>query len=122
MVALLTSEQSQLETGPLEDVLEVGSLVYVTCYGPYWGVKGIIRAVDVLAHTDTSSRFYLVDLQEGGKKEPVWFVYDDVATFKGENVSRRYPEQSRLATEALSIMVNVLGQELDRSLETLATV
>lgn len=71
------------------DVLEVGSLVYVTCYGPCWGLKGIIRAVDVIALADAqdSLYFYLVALHEGQVKEPLWFVHDHVAGVEGDRVS-----------------------------------
>jgi len=67
------------------DVLGVGSLVYVTCYGPCWGLKGTIRAVDVIALADAQDPlyFYLVALHEGQIKEPLWFVQDHVARVEG---------------------------------------
>lgn len=98
MMALLTSEQSPSGTEPLEGLLEIGNLVYVTSYGPYRGLKGIIRTVDVLAPKHASSCFYLIALQEGHMKEPVWFIHDDVAVVEGQNVSQWRPsveEQSR---------------------------
>jgi hypothetical protein len=91
MMAPLTSEQSQLEREPLEGILEIGSLVYVTSYGPYRGLKGIIRTVDALSPANISSCFYLIALQEGHVKEPVWFVHDDVAAVEGQNVSQWRP-------------------------------
>ncbi len=68
-------------------VLPVGSLVYVTCYGPCWGLRGIIQAVDVIAPADSqgSLHFYLVTLEGGQMKEPLWFVHDDVAEIEGDN-------------------------------------
>jgi hypothetical protein len=87
MKALLTSKQSPLEVEPLKDILAVGSLVYVTCYGPCWGIRGIIRAIDVIAPADAPLYFYLVTLQEGQMKEPLWFVQDDVVAVEGENAS-----------------------------------
>ena len=107
------------------NVLAVGSLVYVTCYGPYWGIRGIVHAVDVIALADTPDEpvyFYLVDLQEGQKKEPLWFAHDDVAGIEGENVSLWRPsrrELSRVEVEALEIAVNGFEREQDRNLETL---
>lgn len=86
-MALLTSEQPQLGIEPLEDVLEIGSLVYVTSYGPYWGLKGTIRNVDVISHVDAPLYFYLINFQEGQMKEPVWFIHDDVAAVEGQIVS-----------------------------------
>ena len=72
------------------NVLAVGNLVYVTSYGPWWGLRGIIRAVDAIALSDAqegSLYFYLVALQEGEMKEPVWFMHDDVAGIEGHNIS-----------------------------------
>jgi hypothetical protein len=83
--------------------------VYVTCYGPCRGLKGIIRAVDVIAPADVSLCFYLVTLLEGQMKEPVWCVYDDVAAVEGENVSLWRPsrvELSPIELQALEIVVN----------------
>ena len=69
--------------------LPVGSLVYVNSYGPYWGLRGIICAVDVIAPADAREAlyFYFVALQEGPRKEPVWFMHDDVADAEGDNVA-----------------------------------
>ena len=71
------------------NALAVGSLVYVTCYGPCWGLKGIIRAVDVIALADAQEPlyFYLVALHEGQTKEPLWLVHDDVAGVEGDRIS-----------------------------------
>lgn len=71
------------------NVLPVGSLVYVTCYGPHWGLRGIIRAVDViaLANAQESMQFYLVALQDGQIKEPLWLIHDDVVGVEGNKVS-----------------------------------
>jgi hypothetical protein len=68
-------------------VLSVGSLVYVTCYGSCWGLRGIIHAVDVIALADGQEalRFYLVALEGGQMKDPLWFVHDDVAEIEGDN-------------------------------------
>jgi len=68
------------------DALTVGSLVYVTCYGPCWGLRGIIRTIDMIVLSDTPEPlyFYLVALQGGEIKEPVWFVHDDVAEVEGD--------------------------------------
>jgi len=68
------------------NVLGVGSLVYVTCYGPCWGLKGIVRAVDAIALADAQEPlyFYLVALHEGQMREPLWFVHDHVAEVEGD--------------------------------------
>lgn len=105
------------------NVLAVGNLVYVTCYGPCWGLRGIFRAVDVIVLADAQEEslyFYLVALQEGLVKEPVWVVHDDVAGVEGDNVSQWRPsriERSRIETEALEIVANAFGREQDGSLE-----
>ena len=109
------------------NVLLAGSLVYVTCHGPYWGYRGIIRAVDEIALADAqeSMYFYLVALQEGQMKEPLWLVHDDVAEVEGENLSRWRPsrrERSRVEIEALNIVFNETVRVQDRSLENVSTV
>ena len=77
-----TTKQPQQESRPLEDILPVGSLVYITSYGPYYGLRGIIHTVD--AH-NAPLYFYLVALQDGRISEPLWFVHDDVVAVEGEN-------------------------------------
>jgi len=62
------------------EALSTGSLVYVTSYGPYWGLRGTILAVDAVVLTDQDSLyFYLVVFHEGPTREPLWLVHDDVA-------------------------------------------
>jgi hypothetical protein len=108
------------------NLLPVGSLVYVTCHGPCWGLRGIIRAVDVIAPTDEQWPlcFYFVALQEGQMKEPLWLVHDDIAEVEGENVSQWRSSReklSRLEFEALGTVANVSERERDRSLELVLT-
>jgi len=105
------------------NVLPVGGLVYVTCYGPCWGLRGIICAIDAIALADAQEEplyFYLVALQEGQMKEPVWFIHDDVAGVEGDNVSQWRPNRkapSRLEIEAMEIVAK--GFEQDRNVGTL---
>ena len=89
-MALLLKEQPH---EVLEDIFTVDSLVYVTCYGPFWGFRGTVCAVDVIPLGDTQEAlyFYLVALQEGQMKEPLWLVQDDIAAVEGEN-----PDETRL--------------------------
>jgi hypothetical protein len=94
------------------NILAVGSLVYVTSYGPCRGFRGIIRAVDVIAPVDEQVPlcFYLVALHEGQVKEPLWLVHDDIAEVEGECLSQRRPGRnklSRLEREALEIVASV---------------
>src|SRR5262249_5927583 len=105
----------------LEDILSVGSLVYITCHGPCWGLRGIVRTVDV---ADAPLYFYLVMLEEGPIKEPLWLLGDDVAAVEGENVFQWRPKKnalSQLEIEALSIVANASGREQDASVETLSS-
>jgi hypothetical protein len=102
-MALLLKEQPH---EVLEDIFTVDSLVYVTCYGPFWGFRGTVCAVDVipLSNTQEALYFYLIALQEGQIKEPIWFVHDDVAAVEGDNASLWYPtekEESLLEVETL---------------------
>jgi len=62
MMPLDTTKKPQQEFSHLEDVLPVRSLVYVTSYGPYYGLRGIIHTVDA---SNAPSYFYLVALQDG---------------------------------------------------------
>jgi hypothetical protein len=107
--------------------LTVGSLVYVTSYGPCWGLKGTICAVDSIIFVDAQENplyFYLVALQEGQTKEPLWLVHDDVAPVEGDDISQGRPSKkqpSRLEIEALEIVANMLKRELDSNPETLLT-
>lgn len=99
--------------------ITVGSLVYVTSYGPCRGLKGVIRAVDVMASADEQVPlcFYLVVLHGGQVKEPLWLVHDDVAEFEGESLSHRYPSRkplSRLEREALEIVANMSEREQEQ--------
>ena len=93
------------------NVLPVGGLVYVTCYGPCWGLKGIIRDIDVIVIDDAkddSLYFYLVALQDVGIKEPVWFTHDDVAEVEGHQASRWLPSREKPCDFPLTLAV--LGQ------------
>jgi len=60
-------------------VLQVGSLVRVISYGPFRGLRGIIRTVDTITadHQDPFC-FYLVALVGAHTKEPIWFEYHEV--------------------------------------------
>ena len=119
-MALLTSQQSKLESESLECVLPIGSLVYVTCYGPFRGLRGIIRNFDAIANTDAPLYFYLVAFHEGHLKEPLWVVHDDIAIVEGENVSEWRPRRMQLSQverEALSIVAKVSEREQTSNLE-----
>ena len=95
------------------NVLPVGSLVYVTCYGPYWGLRGIIRAVDVITLVDTqeSLSFYLVALQEGQIEEPLWLVHDDVAVVEGDSVAPGHARRRDGSGDACRGAMRVLVRE-----------
>ena len=61
------------------NVLQVGSRVRVTSYGPFRGLKGTIRTVDTItADLEEPFCFYLVALDGTYMKEPVWFEYNEV--------------------------------------------
>lgn len=68
-------------------ILPTGTLVYITSYGPYYGRKGMIQAIDCMGAEDSSSiAFYLVALQdEPGKM--FWFEQDAIEASTGELVS-----------------------------------
>jgi hypothetical protein len=72
----LREEQSTEQRG---GVLQVGSLVRVTGYGPFRGLRGTIRTVDTIsADLQEPFCFYLVALVGAHIKEPIWFEYHEV--------------------------------------------
>lgn len=57
----------------------VGSLVHVTSYSPFRGLRGPIRKVDAIADDlEEPFCFYLVALEGMSIQEPIWFAYDEV--------------------------------------------
>ena len=60
-------------------VLPVGSRVRVTSYGPFREQRGTVRDVHTIA-ADLEEPFcyYLVALDGGQRKEPIWFDYSEV--------------------------------------------
>ncbi len=62
-------------------VLQVGSRVRITSYGPFRDLRGVIQRVDELPPTSDQSEpfcFYLVRLEGAHIKEPVWFHHEEV--------------------------------------------
>ncbi len=60
-------------------VLPVGSLVDVTCYCPFRGLKGTIQVVSTIAdEAEEPFCFYLVDLEVTHIQEPIWFEHNEV--------------------------------------------
>ena len=61
------------------DVLPVGSRVRVSSYGPfreYWGTVRDVHTIGV--DFDEPFCFYLVALDHGQVKEPIWFEFGEV--------------------------------------------
>jgi hypothetical protein len=60
-------------------VLPVGSRVRVTSYGPFREQWGTVRDVHTIA-ADLEEPFcyYLIALDSGQRKEPIWFDYSEV--------------------------------------------
>ena len=60
-------------------VLPVGSLVDVTSYGPFRGLKGTIQTVNTIAdEAEEPFCFYLVSLERTLIQEPIWFEHNEV--------------------------------------------
>lgn len=60
-------------------VLTEGSLVRITGYGPFRGLRGTIRTVDTIsAELEEPFCFYLISLEGAQVQEPIWFEYDEV--------------------------------------------
>ncbi len=61
------------------NILQAGSRVHVTSYGPFRGLRGTIRNVDTIpADLQEPFCFYLVALEGAYSKEPIWFEYHEV--------------------------------------------
>jgi hypothetical protein len=61
------------------NVLPVGSLVYVTSYGPFRGLRGTIQAINTIDdELEEPFCFYYIALEGASIKEPIWFAYDEV--------------------------------------------
>jgi len=61
------------------NVLPVGSLVDVTSYGPFRGLKGTVQTVNTIAdEAEELFCFYLVALEGIQVQEPIWFEHDEV--------------------------------------------
>ena len=60
-------------------VLPVGSLVDVTSYSPFRGLKGTVQMVNTIADEEEDPFcFYLVDLEGTHIQEPIWFEHNEV--------------------------------------------
>jgi hypothetical protein len=60
-------------------VLPVGSLVDVTSYCPFRGLKGTVQTVSAIDDgADELFCFYLVDLEGTHIPEPIWFEHNEV--------------------------------------------
>jgi len=63
------------------NVLPIGSRVRVTSSGPFRGLRGTIRTVDlILPHEEGEEPFcfYQITLEGAHIKEPIWFACDEV--------------------------------------------
>jgi hypothetical protein len=60
-------------------VFPVGSLIDVTSYSPFRGLKGTVQRVSMMADdVEELFCFYLVDLEGTQIQEPVWFEHEEV--------------------------------------------
>ena len=61
------------------NILPVGSLVDVTSYSPFRGLKGTVQDVNTIAdELEEPFCYYLVALQGTQLQEPIWFEYTEV--------------------------------------------
>ncbi len=60
-------------------ILQEGSRVFVTSYGPFRGLRGTIRTIDTMpVDLQEPFCFYLVALDGTYSKDPIWFEYHEV--------------------------------------------
>jgi hypothetical protein len=61
------------------NVLPVGSRVRVTSYSPFREQRATVRdAHTIAADLEEPFCFYLIALDGGQVKEPIWFEYDEI--------------------------------------------
>ena len=61
------------------NVLPNGSLVRITNYSPFRGLRGTIRRVhDLSFDLEEPFCFYLIALEGTQMKEPLWFEYEEI--------------------------------------------
>ncbi len=62
-----------------QNIYPPGSLVQVTSYSPFRGLRGTVQVVDTIADDlEEPFCFYLIALEGAQMKEPIWFEYDEV--------------------------------------------
>jgi hypothetical protein len=60
-------------------VFPAGSHVQVVSYGPFRGLRGTFRTVDIIVDdSEESYCFYHIVLDGSQIKQPIWFEYDEV--------------------------------------------
>ncbi len=73
------------------NVLPPGSLVRITSYSPFRGLKGTIRIVDtIIDDLEEPFCYYLIELDGRQSKEPIWFEYDEVEVITSPLVAPKY--------------------------------
>jgi hypothetical protein len=61
------------------NVYPTGSLVRITSYGPFRGLRGKVHSVHTISPDfEEPFCFYLIDLDGVQLKDPIWFEYDEV--------------------------------------------
>jgi hypothetical protein len=69
-------------------VFPAGSRVQVVSYGPFRGLRGTIRAVDIIADdSEEPYCFYHIVLDGSQIKQPIWFEYDEVELVAAPSVA-----------------------------------
>ena len=58
--------------------LYTGNRVIVNSYSPFRGLSGIIQEVNAIDSLEDYFCFYLIKIEGGYTKEPVWFQHEEV--------------------------------------------
>lgn len=61
-----------------EAILARGTLIQVTSYGPWWGRKGTIRAVDLMDAPGPSPAIFYLVVVHGPPCTELWLEHDSV--------------------------------------------
>jgi len=70
-----------------QNIYPPGTLVHVTSYGPFRGLRGTVKVVDSISDgSDMPFCFYLITLEGTQMKEPMWFECNEVGLVALPNI------------------------------------
>jgi hypothetical protein len=84
-------------------LLLTGNRVRVTSYGPFRGLQGIVRRVDVISDDpEDPFCFYLIALEGSALQTPIWFAWHEVECI-GFPASAPHPQRQVSSVESVQL-------------------